>query len=456
MLDSIKKQVIGYNGCRLGLAAEKHVPQACLPTSAFLGLAALGAVAMAHEEWRDVVGYEGYYQVSNLGNVRSRQKPIKLVEYGNMTPMAVLYKGSARSRRQIYVDELVAKAFLGKHDDEAVLVHINGDIQDCSSANLAWSTNPSSYDLICGDWRAVDGVDGVLVSNCGSVWKCGIVKKRSSGIAFYSSGKNASVKRLGGRNIVSVHGNSHFVDVLVATAFVQNPNKKRFVVHVDGNTLNDSYDNLVWVTADELADLRICSAADSERIEGEEWRDIPRYEGMYQASSFGRVRSIDHIALSNGSQVIRRGRILSQHKHYKGYVRVGLENSGKMKTEFVHRLVASAFIPNPDNLPEVDHINTVRDDNRAENLRWVDHVSNCRHSIEVGNFVDSFSGHAPTDEQRRMWYAGRPIVRNDGKRYPSISEACRDIGCKDRSSIKRNLKGKTKTCMGYSFSYASD
>ena len=455
MLDSIKQQVIGYKGCRLGLAAEKRVvPLACLHLHRDMTTRDGGA--MAQEVWRDVVGYEELYEVSNLGNVRSRQKLLRLVTYGNMTPMAILYKGNAESRRQIYVDELVAEAFLGKANDGDVLVHINGDIKDCSLTNLAWSTEPSSYDQIRGDWRAVDGVTGVLISSHGDVWKCGVVKKRSSGVAYYSSGKIATVRHSFGRNLISVHGIKHFVDELVATAFIPNPNKKRFVVHVDGNTLNDSCDNLVWVTDDELADLRICSAARSEHIEGEEWRDIPSYEGMYQVSSAGRVRSIDRVVETNGNSVIKRGKVLSQHKHYKGYVRVGLENSGKTKTEFVHRLVASAFIPNPDSLPEVDHINAVRDDNRVENLRWADHVSNCRHSIEIGNFADNFSGHAPTDEQRRMWYSGRPIVRNDGKRYPSISEACRGIGCRDRSSIKRNLKGETKTCMGYSFSYVMD
>ena len=103
------------------------------------------------------------------------------------------------------------------------------------------------------------------------------------------------------------------------------------------------------------------------------WKDIEGFEGQYQVSNLGRVKSLDHYVKWKNTKHFVKGRILTQAKSDKGYLTVGLPQKRKK----VHRLVADAFIENPNNLPTVDHINRDKTDNRVENLRWADMKSQC-------------------------------------------------------------------------------
>lgn len=99
----------------------------------------------------------------------------------------------------------------------------------------------------------------------------------------------------------------------------------------------------------------------------EVWKDIPGYEGMYQISNLGRVKSL--------GSTIREGwnlkeKILKLTKEPKGYLKVGLRKNGKIKTVRVHRLVAESFVANPENLPEVNHKDENKENNLADNLEW--------------------------------------------------------------------------------------
>ena len=103
------------------------------------------------------------------------------------------------------------------------------------------------------------------------------------------------------------------------------------------------------------------------------WKDIPEYKGYYQASSLGRIKSLDRKVKhprNPNMELPRRGHILKYELDKCGHPVVTLSLNAKTKTYKVHRLVASAFIPNPDNLPQIDHINNRKYDNRPENLRW--------------------------------------------------------------------------------------
>lgn len=93
-------------------------------------------------------------------------------------------------------------------------------------------------------------------------------------------------------------------------------------------------------------------------------RDIKNYEGLYAITSCGKVWSY------------RSQKFLKQNKAGAGYYFVALSKNGVETQFYVHRLVASTYLPNPDNLPEVDHIDNCKEHNYLQNLKWVDHLQN--------------------------------------------------------------------------------
>lgn len=109
----------------------------------------------------------------------------------------------------------------------------------------------------------------------------------------------------------------------------------------------------------------------------EVWKDVFGYEGSYQVSSFGRVKSLNYRRTNTES-------ILKQHKTQDGYLMVGLHRNG-LKTSFrVNRLVAINFIPNPENKADVGHIFGDKSDNTTSSLRWETRKENMIHAVEFG------------------------------------------------------------------------
>ena len=121
-------------------------------------------------------------------------------------------------------------------------------------------------------------------------------------------------------------------------------------------------------------------------MENEIWKDIQGYEGIYQVSNLGRVKSLEReIVRSNGRITYQKECILKQ-KIDKGYYRLGLRKKGIRNFYRVHRLVAIAFIPNPKNKKTVDHINENKLDNRLSNLRWATQEEQIGYAMETGTF----------------------------------------------------------------------
>ena len=200
------------------------------------------------------------------------------------------------------------------------------------------------------------------------------------------------------------------------------------------------------------------------------WKDIKNYEG-YQVSNFGRIRSLDRMVNCplNGKRLIK-GKILKPGRSSNGYLSVNLCGS----TNNVHKLVAEAFIPNPENKPCIDHINTDKMDNRAENLRWVTHKENMNNPKTLLKIVEARKGKTQskeTIEKRVSKIRGvprpqevvetirkklsKPIIQyaKDGtfiKEYPSIKDAKIETGI---SSIMDNLRNRQRTAGGYIWKY---
>lgn len=179
----------------------------------------------------------------------------------------------------------------------------------------------------------------------------------------------------------------------------------------------------------------------------EVWKDIHGFEGKYQVSSIGRVKSVDRILphKTHGTWHIKE-RILKPHwsgpGHWK-YLTVFLHyGEGKAKCTRVHRLVAETFIPNPDNLPQINHIDGNKENNSVSNLEWVTALENTSHAWKNGlcnNIVKAKQ---------------RPVINVDtGERFDSVADAERSFG-KSFGSISHVLNGKHERAHGYRWTYA--
>lgn len=110
------------------------------------------------------------------------------------------------------------------------------------------------------------------------------------------------------------------------------------------------------------------------------WRPVVGYEGLYEVSSYGRVRSLDRYDSRNQ---FREGKILKNRDNSNGYLLCGLSKNGIVKNKYIHRLVAEAFLPNPDNLPEVNHLDEDKSNNRVENLEFCNRKYNCNYGTKI-------------------------------------------------------------------------
>ena len=156
----------------------------------------------------------------------------------------------------------------------------------------------------------------------------------------------------------------------------------------------------------------------------EVWRDIEGYEGLYQVSNMGRVKSLERkFPIWHGGERVQKERILKQAVTHNGYLRVTLYTGNKPKTLKVHRLVCQAFHENPDNKPQVNHINEDKTDNRACNLEWSTCKQNINHrsrNERVAKALGKPIGQYKLDGQLiKVWPSAYMVERQTG-----FSQAC--------------------------------
>lgn len=121
------------------------------------------------------------------------------------------------------------------------------------------------------------------------------------------------------------------------------------------------------------------------------WKEVAETDGFYLISNKGNFKSLDRYKYVNGGKAIVKGRIFKLHKNTAGYLQAHFNYRGK-RTHLVHRLVAKAFINNPKNKPQVNHINKVKTDNDVSNLEWCTAQENIRHSKKVSASQFTMSG----------------------------------------------------------------
>lgn len=117
----------------------------------------------------------------------------------------------------------------------------------------------------------------------------------------------------------------------------------------------------------------------------EKWKDIEEYEGLYQISNMGKIRSMDHYASNGKSIILYKGKTKKLHTNKRTkYLSVMLSKNNKDRRFYIHRLVAQAFIPNPQNLPQVNHIDGDKKNNCVNNLEWCSRSYNMEHAKKLG------------------------------------------------------------------------
>lgn len=190
----------------------------------------------------------------------------------------------------------------------------------------------------------------------------------------------------------------------------------------------------------------------------EEWRPVVGYEGLYEVSNDGKVRSITRDRECGITGVHHyEGRELSLSHDAYGYLQCALCDSGRIKKAKVHRLVASAFIPKVDGKNHVNHLNGVKDDNRVENLEWCDIAENNRHAYATGLSHgvprDATLRGAEKSAQKRR----RAVIRSDGQRFESAAAASRALGVSS-CMVAKTIRGSNnaRTVKGFSFRWEDD
>lgn len=173
----------------------------------------------------------------------------------------------------------------------------------------------------------------------------------------------------------------------------------------------------------------------------EEWRAVKGYEGLYEVSNMGRVRSLDRRVKTRSpgaEDFFRAGRTIAPKQRHGGYLGVQLWRDGNVRQICIHRLVAQAFVPNPHNLPQVNHKDENKLNNRADNLEW------CvpKYNANYGNRNEKMSRNNPLRKRVAQYTQVGELIRI----YDSIRKT-REYGYSP-ALISKQINGKANSAYG--------
>lgn len=180
----------------------------------------------------------------------------------------------------------------------------------------------------------------------------------------------------------------------------------------------------------------------------EVWKEIKEYEGLYQVSTWGRVRSLDrYVNSSHNNKQFIKGIILKPRKSKNGYLKVDLCKEGKQKYFLVHRLVAQTFLKNPNNYLVVNHKDEDKSNNRVDNLEWCTHKYNSNYGTRNERMIKTQTNNLKYSKKVYQYTLKGELV----KIWPSVAECGRNGF--NKGHIASCCRGKHKTHKGFYWSY---